>query len=270
MISFGVFTDAHYARGRTDGTRACGRAIARMEACARVFAERGLPFAVNLGDTLDRGADPDEDLAALAEARDATSAFPGPVFTLLGNHDLETMDKARFRAVVGSGVPGDGSDGAFGSFDRGGVHFVLLDADFREDGTEYDRGGYDWTDSFVPERQRDWLRRDLLRSPHEDVLVLVHQNLDPRLRDGRPDPHVVRNAAEVRSILEASGRKISVIQGHCHEGGLSWWNGIPYGTLRAVCEGTAPDDTAFAVVHAEDGRVRVEGFGRQPDLALRP
>ena len=62
---------------------------------------------------------------------------------------------------------------------------------------------------------------------------MLHENLDPNVEEH----HIVKNAAEIREILEASGKVRTVIQGHFHEGADSVVNGIRYITLPAMCEG---------------------------------
>ena len=83
------------------------------------------------------------------------------------------------------------------------------------------------------------------------MIVLCHQNLDARAGD----PHVIKNAAAVREIMERSGKVLAVLQGHCHSGCRSEQNGIPYYTFRALCEG---DRIPCAVVTVDGEMVRVE------------
>ena len=60
----------------------------------------------------------------------------------------------------------------------------------------------------------------------------MHQNIDPQIQ---PD-HRLSNDAEIRAILEESGKVRSVFQGHYHPGHRSHVNGIEYFTLPAMCE----------------------------------
>jgi alkaline phosphatase len=76
----------------------------------------------------------------------------------------------------------------------------------------------------------------------------------------------VRNAAEVRRVLEADGRVLAVFQGHHHEGGCRCVGGIPYYTLKALVAGK---DTAYATVRVmRDGSLTVTGFGRAESRRL--
>jgi hypothetical protein len=83
----------------------------------------------------------------------------------------------------------------------------------------------------------------------------VHQQLD-----GEGDT-VVRNAAEVRRVLEASGKVIAVFQGHHHAGGYSEIQEIHYYTLKAMVTGARPEGNAYAVVEVhQDRRITVSGY----------
>lgn len=72
--------------------------------------------------------------------------------------------------------------------------------------------------------------------------MFVHQRLDP----ASERRHLVKNAAAVRKVLEASGKVRAVITGHQHDGGQCKVNGIPYYTLRAMVEGPAPASNSYA------------------------
>jgi hypothetical protein len=50
-----------------------------------------------------------------------------------------------------------------------------------------------------------------LRATDRRTIVFVHQGLDVS------DDHGVKNAPEVRRVLESTGRVLAVFQGHSHE-----------------------------------------------------
>ena len=169
---------------------------------------------------------------------------------VLGNHCVDRLEKEEFLGIVGQ-------EQAHYSFDRGGVHFVILDACFREDGAAYGRRNFKWTDANIPAAQLEWLEADLAagRGP---AILFAHQRLD------EADSHSVRNAARVRESLGRSGRVVAVFQGHSHQNAIQDIAGIRYCTLAAMVEGNAPESNAYAVLRiAGDGSIRVEGFRRQ-------
>jgi hypothetical protein len=62
------------------------------------------------------------------------------------------------------------------------------------------------------------------------VVVFCHQRLDGT------GSYFVKNAAEVRRIIEKSCKVIGVFAGHEHAGGRNCMNGVSYYTLRSLAE----------------------------------
>jgi alkaline phosphatase len=108
----------------------------------------------------------------------------------------------------------------------------------------------------------DWLRQDLAAS-RGPVIVFIHQ-----LLDGTGSVYV-KNAPEVREILDASGRVLAVFQGHHHPGAYSYINGIHYYTLKGMIEGHGEDNNAYAVVEVHpDLNITVTGYRKAPSIEL--
>ncbi len=264
-ITFGVFTDPHYAAGKTYGNRYCGQSLAKMRDSVKCFRDKGVSFVVCLGDLIDSLDDIDLTRACMEEAREVAAGYAGEWHFVLGNHDLEPFTKEEFLHECGAGPAR-----SYYSFDKAGYHFVVLDANFTAEGQAYARGSFDWTDSCLNRAQLEWLEADLARAGGRGTLVFIHQNLDHRLWKGATDPHIVQNAPEARGILEAAGNVLAVIQGHYHAGYYQQLNGIHYLTLQAMVEGDGRDQNAYAVLSVDSGQqIHVEGFGRQKSLLLR-
>ena len=216
--------------------------------------EQKVDFLVELGDFKDQDSPPTEQktLSYLRAIETIFCKFNGPTYHVLGNHDLDSLSKAQFMTNIEN--TGIGSDTSYYSFDSNGVHFVVLDANYKSDGADYDHGNFDWTDANIPPAELQWLRRDLAAS-RGAVIVLIHQLLDGT------GSHYVKNAAEVRQVLEQSGRILAVFQGHQHNGGYSQIEGIHYYTLKAVVEGSGPESNSYAIVEANpDGSITVTGY----------
>ena len=182
------------------------------------------------------------------------AGFRGPRYHVLGNHDEDSLTKPEFLGdVENTGIP---AGRTFYSFDIRGVHFVVLDPNFRADGREFARGDFAWEDCNLPQAELDWLKSDLAAGKGSAV-VFIHQQLDGE------GAYYVKNAAEVRAALEKSGKVIAVFQGHRHEGGFSLINGIPYFTFRGLVEGAGLWNSAYAIVDVmPDLEVRVLGYRR--------
>ena len=263
-VRFGIVTDCHYADANTAGTRYYRHSLNKLGECVEAMNEQQVDFLVELGDFKDQDSPPVEQntLSYLRAVETVFCKFDGPAYHVLGNHDQDSLSKAQFLTnIKNTGInPGR----SYYSFDSNGVHFVVLDANYKSDGTDYDRGNFNWTDANVPMAELQWLRRDLAAS-RGPVIVLVHQLLDGA------GSHYVKNAAEVRHILEQSGRVLAVFQGHRHDGGYSLIEGIHYYTLKAVIEGPGPENNSYAIVEVRpDMNINVTGYRKAVDKQLAP
>lgn len=251
---FGIVTDAHYADAPNRGKRFYRQSPEKMAECVELMNRRKVDFLVELGDFKDQDEPPVEKktLSHLRAIEKVFQQFEGPKYHVLGNHDVDSISKAQFLAnVENSGVVRKRS---YYSFDSKGLHFVVLDANFRPDGSPYDHGNFKWNNANVPPAELDWLKRDLA-STTAPVIVFTHQVLD-----GKGD-HTIRNADAVRKVLRASGKVVAVFQGHKHTGGYSSLGGIHYYTLRAMVEGSGRENSSYAIVEVgADNAIVVTGY----------
>ena len=243
---FGIITDIHYAN-RQYSNRFCSESLDKITECVDLMNKQEVDFLVELGDFKDQDEPPVEanTIAYLQAAEAALQRLSGATYHVLGNHDMDSISKAQFLAnVENTGVAPDAS---YYSFDVNGLHLVVLDANYTSNGAAYDHGNYSWTDAIIPQAELNWLRQDLA-SASGPVIVLVHQLLDST------GSYYVGNAAAVRQILEASGKVLAVFQGHHHTGSYSQIRGIHYYTLKAVVEGSGPQNNAYAIVEVHPDR----------------
>lgn len=256
-VSFGVVTDVHYADIPPRKVRPCHLTLDKLREALARFNQRQLAFIIELGDFID--ADPGKlhDLDYLKAVRSVFETFPGPRYYVLGNHCVWVLGKEAFLA-------GCGLERSWYSFDYGPIHGVVLDACFTQDEAPYRPGAFDWKDSWIPQAELNWLAEDLARAKDRTVLVFVHQNLqNESLAVG------VKNAPQVRKVLEAAGNVFAVFQGHEHAGAYARINGIHYITLRGLIEGAELDSNSYGIVTISGpDRMRIEGFGKQPNLIL--
>ncbi|MCD6307368.1 MAG: metallophosphoesterase, partial [Candidatus Latescibacteria bacterium] len=219
-VSFGLVADLHYAEKDAWNTRCYRDSGDKLRACVETLGRLGADFIVELGDFVDK-ADKETEYGYLATIDGIFSGFPGDRHYVLGNHDVATFSKTEF-------IRGCGARKNYYSFDFYGTHFIVLDANYRMDGVPYDAGNFDWTDTIVPDSEIRWLEYDLGESDCERAIVFIHQNLHDE-----NDPHGVKNAPDVRAVLDKAGTVAAVFQGHMHSGGYTEVGGIPYVTLRA-------------------------------------
>ncbi|MCQ2391974.1 MAG: hypothetical protein MJ240_11175 [Kiritimatiellae bacterium] len=252
-VRLGFITDCHYAAHRLPAAgdrRNYAGGLAKMQAFVAAMNAAGVDFVVEGGDFKDLGGTPAESLAYLDAMEGAFAQFRGPRHHVLGNHDHDNISKEEFLGHIANA--GQERAQAYYSFDVRGIRFIVLDACYRADGTPYCRGNFSWKEAFLPPEQVAFLRAALASAPGPCVPIL-HQQLDAE------DETCVRNAAEVRAILEASGKVKCVLQGHYHESAFREVNGIGYYTLAANVMG---QDNAYSVVTVSaQGEVTIVGHG---------
>jgi len=249
-VRVGLLTDMHYADKPARGTRHYRETLDKFAEAAAEFERDQPAFVVELGDFIDAADSVDAELSYLATIHREFASLSADRHYVLGNHCVDTLTKDEFLGAVGQ-------QASYTSFDRGGVHFVILDACFRSDGQPYGRKNFGWTDANIPPTELEWLAADL-QATQAPVVVFAHQRLDNTTH------HSVRNNADVRTILESAGNVLAVFQGHSHQNDLQEHGGIPYCTLAAVVEGTGAANNGYARLDITPaGLLEVTGFRRQ-------
>lgn len=251
-LRFGLVTDLHYADVDSLGTRHYRESLGKLRECVTQMNKQRVAFLCELGDFKDEDrSNRDETLTLefLRAAEKEYAAFDGPRHYVMGNHDLDSISKEQFLANTTMPAP-------HYSFDAQGRHFVVLDANYMGEGTPYDHGKFNWQDTNIPPQEMDWLRDDLQKT-ELPTIVFAHQRLDGE------GALFVNNAADVREVLESSGKVLAVFQGHDHPGALNTLNGIHYYTLIAVVEGAGEINNSYALVEvAANGDLTVTGYRR--------
>ncbi len=261
-VRFGIITDLHYADIDSRGARVYRDSDEKTTEFVNVCNTQGVDFVIENGDFKDAGSGEAETLAFLGTIEAVLQGFNGPTYHVLGNHDMDAISKSQFLATVTN----TGIDPAAKhySFDMKGVHFVVLDANYKTDGTDYDHGNFDWKDANIPQDQLDWLSADL-EAATTPAIIFCHQLLGG---DGSASVDV-NNAPAVRTVLENSGKVIAVFMGHHHSGNHIQVNGIHYYTLNGAITGEYPTNNAFAVVEIIPGEmITTDGYGNVADTDL--
>lgn len=266
-VRFGIIADVHHGLAQ--------RTEARLEAFLLACESRKLDFILQLGDF----NHPDPEAAGFLKLWHSPR---GPRYGVLGNHDMDMGSKAEALDLW------ELKD-RFYSFDSGFLHFVVLDANFmRLDGklVAYEKGNWyrgGITASWIDPEQIEWLRSDLAAT-RKPTIVFVHQPIDDAWEGGS-----VPNRAEVRRVLDESGKVAAVLQGHHHQdthevrnGILYWrvnsssyaWVGEQYGRMAdydrslfgfvEIGEGGATRDARYAI---GDTRCAI-GFGKSTHRAM--
>jgi hypothetical protein len=232
---------------------------------ATVDATGAVPmFGVGCGDLMF------DDLTLMPEYERAVRGMGIPFFQVIGNHDLvfdtpsDERSSATFERHFGP---------TYYSFDRGDIHYVVLDDVF------WYGSGYL---GYLSERQQLWLRADLARIERgRTVVVFVHiPPLSTReQRNGAPQPG---NAASITN-REALYRLLEpyrayVLSGHTHEherhgdGGVrhhvhgtvcgAWWSGD-------ICWDGTPNGYGVYEARGSELRWRYKATGRPASHQMR-
>lgn len=261
-VRFGIVTDLHYAEVPNRGSRHCSLSGQKLASAIETFRRKNLDFLIELGDFKDQATPPDAKgtLNYLRVIESVLQSFGGPIYHVLGNHDMDSLSKEEFLATTQNAPSANGK--AFYSFRTKGCTSIVLDANFNEDGSHYNRGNFDWTYASVPEQQLAWLKEELKRA-EGPVFLFIHQLLDGF--SAVPSSVCVNNWPQIVKILEESRKVAAVFQGHHHEGNYSLRHGIHYFTIPAMVEGGL-EQNSYAVVEISlrDKSISIQGLGLMP------
>jgi len=258
VIRFGIVTDPHYGDLDTaeGGSRFHRQSLDKMAECVDLMNKEKVDFLIELGDFKDAApkGDQQQTIEYLKTIESIYQKFQGPKYHVLGNHDVDCITKEQFMANIKNTDIKDGL--SYYSFDKNGVHFVVLDANYRKDGVSYAPGNYSWKSANIPQAELDWLKQDLQKAQGPAV-IFVHQ-----LLDGDGD-HYIDNSSQVRKVLEDAGNVLAVFNGHNHGGQYNLTNNIHYYTLKAMVEGSGEENSSYAIVEVhKDNSMTVTGYRR--------
>lgn len=249
-VKFGMITDLHHADKPPAGSRHYRETLGKLAEAAKQFEKDKPVFVVELGDLIDAADSVETEQAYLKVVNKEFSAISKDRHYVLGNHCVDTLTKEEF-------LDGVAQKKAYYSFDRGGVHFVVLDACFTSGGKPYGRKNSKWNDANIPSDEVDWLKDDL-KGTDKKVVVFAHQRLDVA------NDYGIKNASEVRKVLEGAGKVLAVFQGHSHKNDYKEIGGVHYCTLVAMIEGTGAENNGFSTVQVRsDGTITLTGFRKQ-------
>lgn len=249
-LRIGLVTDMHFADKAPAGTRHYRETLSKLEEAADQFRKDKPSFLVELGDFIDAADSVAAEQRYLKTINKRFSAICENRHYVLGNHCVDTLTKAEFLGEVGQ-------DRSYYSFDKDGVHFIVLDSCFRTDGVAYGRKNFKWTDANVSAKELEWLAADVKKTT-KPTIVFAHQRLDIE------GPHGVKNQVKVRKILESNGNVRAVFQGHSHKNDVREVGGIHYCTLVAMVEGSGQENNGYSLLEVEpSGTIKLNGFRRQ-------
>jgi len=158
--------------------------------------------------------------------------FEKPSYHVLGNHECDMCSKQETLDYYKM------NRGSYYSFDMGGFHFVVLDANYyKKDGQyiAYSNGNY-FDESYhkvrvlpyLPPEEIEWLREDLNQTALPSILF-SHQCLS------EDNPRGILNAADVKQVLlQAPGGVLAAFNGHEHLDYEEYQDGIWFVNLNSM------------------------------------
>ena len=224
-MKIGLFTDPHYCKAEIlCRTRRPSLSLSKVKEAMETFRKDGVELCICLGDLVDKCDSLEESYMCLDEMIGMIRSYKIPFLLVPGNHDYTVFSAEELSERTGCRIPPY-------TVDIETHRLVILDANYRSDFRRFDIAGVDWTDSNLPPEQMEYLN-DALNNSSKPCIVLIHENLDNTVESR----HIVKNAPQIRDIIEKSKKVTMVIQGHYHNGADHTINGIRYLTLPAMCE----------------------------------
>jgi Icc protein len=261
-LRIGFVTDLHFGPvAYHDGKlrKLTHHAAALTREVVRAMNEDVRPdLFVNLGDDIEDESR-EADLARYEECQSILKTADAELVNVAGNHDTIHLAREDLNRIWGA----ERDRPLFRSFDRGGFHIVVLHTLEKKD-----------VEVRIPVAQLEWLAADLADT-HLPVVVLMHHSASEQDLDdsfwfkGLAHLALVKERAELRRILETSGKVRVVFNGHVHRNHLDVIRGIPYVTLQSLIENLDEDApgrpaAAWAVATIDDHRLVVRVRGNDP------
>lgn len=248
IMKIGLFSDPHYYHETDPQTGAPSLAQKKLIDVMEYFKAVGVEMCLCLGDLTDSenqdGSEPDP----LGKAMKVIDSYDIPFLCVPGNHDYLHYDVATF--LEKSHTP------ALPCLVETPTHtLILLDGNYRSDYRRYDVAGVDWTDAnIIPEHVA--FLKDALAKATKPCVLFVHQNLDFNVGW---KSCIIKNAAEVRELIEQSGKIQLVVQGHFHPGCDNVIGGVRYYTVAGMYES---ESNRFCVLELDENGCRIEKIER--------
>jgi Icc protein len=261
-LTIGFVTDLHFGPAAYhDGKlrKLTHHAADLTRGVVRAMNEEIRPdLLVNLGDDIeDEGRD--ADLARYTECQGILRTAKAELINVAGNHDTIHLTREDLTRIWRLDAPSP----LFYSLDRGDHHLVILHTLERKD-----------VEVRIPQAQLEWLKDDLARTKLPVIVLMHHSASEQDLSDsfwfkGLSHLALVKERADLRRILEESGKVRAVFNGHVHRNHLDVIAGIPYVTIQSLIENLDEDApgrpaAAHAVATITASRIVVRVRGNDP------
>ncbi len=149
----------------------------------------------------------------LPEAYSDLSKLDAPIYSVMGNHDNDNTAMNDFDAA-GEWRRNVGPN--YYSFNKGGVHFVVLDnIEVVDDSPNLSKDGECVYKHRIPAYQLNWLRQDLGMVADKKAPLVVAMHAPLYYFPGGQKKYYIENAEELLDVLK-DFENIRVVSGHTH------------------------------------------------------
>ena len=257
-LRLAIVTDIHH--GEPKLTKCGDQALDLLDQFLEFCADYGPDMILELGDRIN-DQDRETDRRLLAEVAAKFQGLNTPRAHLDGNHDSDFL------------LPEDNTEalgmGAHASRDVNGYHLVFWNASTKIPRPEPFR---------ATEADLAWLEADLAATDLP-TLVFSHVPFSGASMVGNywfqnnPQHATYPNAADIRPIIEASGRVMLCVAGHVHWNSLHQVGGVPHITIQSLTESFTTGGeaaAAWATLEIGGGEIRWQTFGLDPIQMFLP
>ncbi len=267
LLRFGLTADSHYANRPHRGTRFYNESHLKMREFVEIMNQKKVDFIMHLGDMKDEDENKKEQdtLNYLKIIESEFSNFNGPTYHCVGNHDVDSITKSQFlNGIENTNIPKTNS---YYSFDFNQFHCIVLDANYTEDGIDhFYKSPINFQNTNIPNKEIDWLEKDLLENTNKMVLVFCHHPLFEYFRKGYQ--FHINNYQEIQKLFLSHGNVIAVFQGHVHQERFQLIKGTHYITQLGMVDYSGLDNNCFALVEINHQSIEIFGYKRSSNQSL--
>ena len=147
-------------------------------------------------------------MGELRKTKKLFDEFNVPLFWVVGNHDLRAVNKQQWKESLEI-------DYLFKAFDLKGYRIIILDSNFRRQGTEDIAPGRYFTRGKISQLQNKWLEAELRATKKKTLIFLHHPPLSSS--DVEADSKLLSDVETFQEIISQSGDVLAVFSGHIEE-----------------------------------------------------
>ena len=264
-LLLGIIADCQYADQPALGVRQYNLSDEKLNECVDNFNSMKLDHVFHLGDFIDGK------LESFGVVLPIINRLEAPFTLVLGNHDFSVSDEFKEQVPEIMGL-----EQRYFAMRLKGWKFIILDGNdvslfawpdgsqkYKE-ALEIHQKSYKNHETFngaLGDTQMSWLKKELERAEmeSESVILLCHFPILP------VDNHVLWNSNDVLDLISGYSCVKAWFNGHNHSGAYAEHQGIYFVTFQGMVD---TEETSYATVLLEEGRLLIKGIGRVKDREL--